>query len=270
MAVHLEDISLDMIKVQKHNVRRRNIGEGIEDLAASIKANTLLQPIAAYLDAAKGMYVILTGQRRLQAYHHLNEKYPNQGYDKIKCMVFDEPKTDEEKMSMSLAENITQLQMTGPDLVKAVTDLYNKYGDYEIVREKFGITKYMVNKYVKLSRLPPELKEAIKNGEIHSNPKTAENSALRAVDGHQYTKGGPVLIEIVIETAKALAAGITDYVVPGVGVSPKRPKVKLDIDLSTETAEKLKRIADLNGQSEKGRATQYVVSGTDRDYRQLE
>ena len=185
-------------------------------------------------------------------------------------MVFDEPKTDEEKMSMSLAENITQLQMTGPDLVKAVTDLYNKYGDYEIVREKFGITKYMVNKYVKLSRLPPELKEAIKNGEIHSNPKTAENSALRAVDGHQYTKGGPVLIEIVIETAKALAAGITDYVVPGVGVSPKRPKVKLDIDLSTETAEKLKRIADLNGQSEKGRATQYVVSGTDRDYRQLE
>ena len=262
-----------MIKVEKHNVRRRNIDVGIEDLAASIKANSLLQPIAAYLDSNKGIYVILTGQRRLNAHHFLNDKYPDHGYDKIKCLVFDEPESDEKKLAMSLAENITQVSMSTADLIRAVTDLYNKYGDYKLVQDEFGLTKYMVDKYVRISRLPPELKDAIAKNKIHARPKTAENCALRAVDATQYTDGGPTSIGTVIEIAKALAE---DSIAPS-DISPgedevpaKKPKSKLQIDLSLDVAKKLKHVAEDKGEHEKSLATQYVVRGVDRDYQQLE
>ena len=269
----LQDVPLDMIKVQKHNVRRRDIDVGIEDLAASIKANTLLQPIAAYFDTEKDIYVILTGQRRLNAHHLLNEKYPGQGYDKIKCLVYNEPDSEERKISMSLAENVTQLSMSHTDLVKAITDLYNKYGDYQLVQDEFGLTKYMVDKYVKLSRLPTELKDAVASGSIHHNPKTAENSMLRAVDSTKYTQGGLVPVETVVGIAKALATRelAPPDIPPGTTTVPrKKPRSKLQIELSLDTADKLKHVAKNNGEPESSLAAQYVLTGVDRDYKQLE
>ena len=77
----IEFLSLDDVKIQKHNVRTRDIDDGIDDLASSIKALGLLQPITAYYDSANSRYVVLAGQRRLNAHVLLNEKYPNS--DKI-------------------------------------------------------------------------------------------------------------------------------------------------------------------------------------------
>lgn len=276
-----EFIPLENIKVQKHNVRIHDIDVGKEDLAENIKVNGLLQPIAAYYDSKRSCYVILTGQRRYNAYQYLNDKYPDQGFDKIQCKIIDEPESEDKKKALSLAENITQLEMTGPDLTKAVTDLFNVYGDYELVQQEFGLTKYMVDKHVRLARLPEPLKTAIQEGEIHPNPKTAENAALRAVDATVYVKNGPVPLETVKELAIEMARGDTNAsdieseAARGgtaseiVARAQKKPKTKVSIDLSTEMAEKLQKVSDTNGETEKSRATQYVVDGVTRDYSQL-
>lgn len=278
----IQKISLDKIRVEKHNVRKRDIDVGIEDLAASIKAVGLLQPITAYMDSEKGLYVILAGQRRLNAFNYLNEKHPGDGFDSIMCIVIPEPTTDEEKLSLSLAENITQLQMHNTDLVKAVTDLYNTYHDYEMVQEKFGLTKYMVDKYVRLARLPDRLKKAIDDGEISPNPKSAENAALKAVDSLQYRKDGDVPIETVLELAKELTKGEVDTTKllteagKGGTVSEMKSRAKnrattrQTIDLSDEVAEKLKKVAESSGERPNDRATMYVVEGVNKDYRELE
>ena len=282
MPNNTEYISLDKIKVQKHNVRIHDIDVGIDDLAANIKANGLLQPIAAYYDSGKEHYVILTGQRRLNAYHRLDESYPGEGYDKIECKIIGEPESDEKKMALSLAENITQLPMTNSDLIKAVTDLYNVYGSYDMVRQEFGITKKMVDKYVRLSRLPQVLKDAIKNGGISSNPKTAENVAIRAVNATNYVKNGSVPEQTVLELAIEMAKGevdINDLVdeIPKGGTiddikgrAQGKPKTNIPIHLSTETAKKLKQVSDSSGEPAALRATQYVVDGVEKDYSQLE
>ena len=281
MAERFEHIHLDQIKVQKHNVRIHDIDQGIEDLAENIRANGLLQPIAAYYEQEKSSYVILTGQRRLNAYHHLHDKYPEGGFDRIQCKIIDEPETPEKKKALSLSENITQLPMTNSDLIRAVTDLYNVYGDYEMVRQEFGISKRMVEKYVRLARLPDELQEAIQDGKIHSKPNTAVNVALRAVDATSYTKNGPVPIDTVIGLAVEMSKrdnNVADIAAEAhrggtvqeiVERARKKPKSELRIDLGPETAEKLHRVADSNGESEKLRATQYVVDGVERDYSQL-
>ena len=276
-----KDIPLDNIKVQKHNVRIHDIDQGIEDLAENIRANGLLQPIAAYYDSEQSRYVILTGQRRLNAHDYLNKKYPGEGFDKIQCKVIPEPETDDKKKALSLAENITQLPMTNPDLIKAVTDLYNVYGDYEMVQQEFGITKKMVDTYVRLSRLPEVLKTAIQEGEIHHDPKKAENAAIRAVNALQYTKNGSVPEERVLEMAREMAkpennpADIEAEIPRGGSIADikkraaKRLKKKMNIDLSTETAEKLQKVSESSGDTEKARATQYIVEGADKDYAQL-
>ncbi len=59
--------------------------------------------------------------------------------------TMDEPDSEEKKLVLSLAENLTQVQMTNSDTVKVVTDLYNIYADYVIVEKKFGITEKMAN-----------------------------------------------------------------------------------------------------------------------------
>ena len=207
--------------------------------------------------------LFLPAQRRLNAHHYLNDQYPEGGFDKIKCIVIDEPESDTKKMSLSLAENITQLPMTNSDLVKAVTDLYNTYHDYDLVQEEFGLTKYMVDKFVKLVRLPDRIKIAVNEGEISPNTKTAENSALKAVDALNYVKGGDVPVENVLQLAKEHAKGEIDAgdLISEAGRggtidditsrAKKKPKSKIDIDLSTDVAEKLQKVADDSGETRK-------------------
>ena len=278
MAYQVEELPIDKIKVQKHNVRLHDIDVGVDDLATSIKAHGLLEPIVAYRSG--DMYFILTGQRRLNAYVKLNETYPADGFDRIPCFIRDEPQTDDQKKALSLAENITQLPMNESDLVKAVTDLYNVYGDYNIAREKFGLSEYMVKKYVKQSRLPQELKAALKNGEIDPNPQKAVNMAIKAVDAYDYTKGSDTKISAVLELAKALAVGTVDAQDAKKGVrmgksiremeEMKNDKVPIKIDLSTDTDKKLDMIAKSKASKKDATATQYIVDGVERDYAQVE
>lgn len=275
-------ISLDDIKVAKYNARKHNIDDGIEDLGTSIKKFGLLQPITVYHDSKEKRYVILAGQRRLNAHHWLDEKYPGKGWDKIKCLEIDEPKTREEKMGLSLAENITQVQMTNTDLVSAVTDLYNVYNDYDKVQEEFGLTRYMVDKFVRLARLPDRLKEAINQGEIHSNPKSAENSALRAVDALNWRKGGDVsaddVLELAIEyakgeiepavlTAEARKGGSIKEIKEG---AKKKNTVGHTVKLDTNMNNKLEQVANAHGEKPTARATGYVISGIRKDLKELE
>ena len=258
-------IPLDKILVHKFNVRTKDIDSGIDEIAASIKAIGLIQPISVFFNSEKNHYVVLAGQRRLNAYVKLNTDFPGEGFDKMKCIVMDEPKTSEEKIAFSLAENLTQLPMANTDLVKAVTDLYNVYRDYDMVRDRFGLTKYMVDKFVSLSRLPQTLIDAI-----------------RAVNALQWTKGGDVDVADVLELAKEYAkdeidAGdLDDSAKKGgkvkdiIGGAKDKPKEKLIVKLSTEVATKLKKVSDDNGEKPETRAISYVVKGVTKDYADLD
>ena len=278
MTPQVEELPLDRIKVQKHNVRVHNIDVGVDDLAASIKAHGLIEPIVAY--RSDDTYYILTGQRRFNAYNKLNDEHPGEGYDRIPCFVRDEPKTDDQKKALSLAENITQLPMNESDLVKAVTDLYNVYSNYKIVQEKFGLSRHMVDKYVKRSRLPQELKTAIDNNELGRSPQRAVNAAIRAVDAYDYTEGGPTPIGDVLKLAKALASGSVDFHDAKEGVESgksitemedmKNNKVPLKIHLATDVDKKLDIVAKSKDSNKTVTAAQYIIDGVERDYDQVE
>ena len=270
-------ISLDEILVDKYNVRKKDIDKGLDDIAASIKAVGLLQPITVYKDDEKGKYVILAGQRRLNAFHYLNDNFPQNGYDQIDCKLIDEPPNDIEKMSISLAENITQATMATADIVEAVTKLFDYKRDYDYVRDKLGLTEYMVKKYVKLSRLPEKVVQAIKEGVIHPKSNNAENAALRAVDALQWIPNSGIseddVIELAVEYAKdeidnealdaeARKGGTVEQIKEG---AKKRGKTKLLLNLDVDLANKLKRVSEESGENESSKAIRYIASGVQKD-----
>ena len=279
----IEFLSLDDVKIQKHNVRTRDIDDGIDDLASSIRALGLLQPITAYYDSANSRYVVLAGQRRLNAHVLLNEKYPKDGFDKIKAIVIPEPTNSDDKTALSLAENITHLGMHQTDLIKAVTDLYNVYHDYDMVQEKYGLTRFTVNKYVKLARLPQKIVDAINDGEISANPQTAENAAIRAVDALRSTSSdSDEQLENVIKLARNYASGefqnedLDDEARKGgnpdqiAGRARSKVKKKFTVNLSLEVAEKLQKVSEDKGEKEVSTATSFIVKGVTDAYKDLE
>ena len=276
-------LDIDNVKVQKNNVRTRDIDEGLDELVASIKAIGLLQPICAYYDSENERYVVLAGQRRLNAHVALNEKYPGEGFDKIKAIVVPEPKTAQDKSALSLAENITHLGMNSTDLIKAVTDLYLVYRDYDMIREKFGLTQYMVDKYVKLARAPKKVIDAINEGRISANTQTAENAALRAIDALRCTiNDSEEKIKNVIELARSYASG--EYQPEDLdnearkGGSPveitsrvrQKIKNKFTVSLSLEVAEKLQKVAENKNEKEVVTATSFIIKGVTDAYKVLD
>jgi ParB/RepB/Spo0J family partition protein len=203
---NLEDIPLNKICSESSSGSPREfIENGIDDLKENIRSLGLVQPIVVYYNSSTDCYEVLSGYRRLNAYVALNEDNANEGYDAIPSIVVDEPETGDRKKAISLAVQINQLPMTNTDLTKAVTDLYNTYHDYDIVQKQFGLTKYMIKKFLRLSRLPERLVQAINEGEISPNIKAAENAAIDAVDLLNWQKDGDVQVEDVLKIAKKLA-----------------------------------------------------------------
>lgn len=277
-----ENIPLDQIKIDKFNVRKKDIQDGIDELKQSIKVFGLMQPITVYFDTAKAMYVIIAGQRRFNTYVVLNEENPNEGYDKIEAKIIEEPETEELKKALSLTENLTQLQMQNTDVVRAVSDLFNTYRDYDIVKEKYALTTYIIDKYVSLARLPERLLEAINDGEISPNTKSAELAAIRAVTALNWTKDGDVNVEDVLSFAKEYAKGdIQKDTLDKEGkkggsiaeitarASKKSVRELNKIKLSSEVFEKLSKISDEFSEKPETRATSYIIKGVTEDYKKL-
>lgn len=201
----LQKISIDKLVVPKQNVRTQSIDKGLDELKANIRSVGLIEPISVYKELDQ--YVVLAGQRRLNAYYKLNDDHPNQGFDEIECLVTDSPKDDDMKRAISLGENITHLPMSSTDLQSAVTELYNKCdGNYTIIEQKFGLTRYIIDKYVGLSRLPEKIKQSIQSGGIHTKQRTAENIALKAVEALHWTPDGNVSEDKVLELANVLGS----------------------------------------------------------------
>lgn len=278
----LKDIRLTEIMVAKHNPRIHGINTGIEELTTSIKANGQLEPIIVYYNQTKKHYIILAGQRRFHAFNKLDESCPGEGFDKIQCLVREEPKNNFEKLSLGLADNITSLPMTHADLTHAVTNLFEECeGDHNLIREQFGISDYMIKKYVSLARLPDRIRDAINNNEISDTPKMAENAALRAIDALQYGKNDSVKIDDVVELARlyiksGIPRAVIDAEVPLGGSiteikerATHRQLTTYNIKISKEIGEKLRTIAKVNGETTINRATSYVTNGTEKDYQEL-
>ncbi len=160
--VEYRNIPLDHLVIGKGQVRTSDPGRDIDQLAKSIKAQGLLQPIVVCPAHQAGKWEILTGQRRVLAHKMLVR-------ESIAAAVIDERVEEAEAKAISITENLIRRNLVGRELIDGITYLYNIYGTAKAVADTTGLPYPKVLDYVKYPRLRNELKKMVDEGDIDVN-----------------------------------------------------------------------------------------------------
>jgi ParB family chromosome partitioning protein len=188
--VEIKEIPLSALVIGRGQVRVRDVGKGIDELAASIKKQGLLQPIVVCEAGEPGKYEILTGQRRFLAVEALQK-------DTITACVLDQKVDEVEAKLISVTENLVRRDPNSKDYIDACTWLYRKYGSIQDVADELGLSYSKVALYVKYDRLKPEMRKLVDEGEVEMK------TALRAQDAASVT--GSFNAEEAVKLAKEMS-----------------------------------------------------------------
>ena len=147
-------IAVDNIQ---ENGNIRQVGD-IDDLAASIRAHGIINPITVTNDfGMPTQYRVVAGHRRLAAAKRI-------GLSKVPCHVVD--KDSEGLDEIPLSENVTRMDMTPYEECMAVKFLVSKKNTVQQVARKFGRTLRWVLVRKKLADAGDKVLKKVKDGVI--------------------------------------------------------------------------------------------------------
>jgi ParB/RepB/Spo0J family partition protein len=172
--------------------------EHIDELAESIAASGVLQPLLVRRDADRpGYYRLIAGERRLQAAHRV------QGFDSaeararvetLPCVIRDE--SDQDAFADSLAENVARNDLTRAEIMDAYRRLRDEYSwGVRAIARRTGRSVGDVSELLNLSddsRLAPIVRDEIiaptTASEIRRLPAELREKAIEGVRTGAITK----------------------------------------------------------------------------------
>lgn len=159
MSRELIEVPLNKLIVPESNVRRTGVGDGVEELAASILVHGLLQPLLV-VARGDGRYAVVAGSRRLMAMKLLVKRKALPRSCNVPVMVRE---AGEEE---SLAENIARMPLHPADQYEAFRRLeLSGLGAAEIAA-RFGASLRIVRQRLALGAVAPHLMQAYRDGEL--------------------------------------------------------------------------------------------------------
>lgn len=186
----IQEISLNKIKPSKANPRRRMDDAALGELAASIKAHGVLQPILIRPVAAGG-FEIVCGERRWKA-------SKSAGKETIHARIVN--LTDAEALELAVIENLQREDVHELDealgykaLIKQNPELYT----VETIAAKVGRSPSYVYQRLKLAELAPIVQQAFYDGKLTAGhaieiarlqPKDQEQALRECFPGHGTAK----------------------------------------------------------------------------------
>ncbi|QRY80536.1 ParB/RepB/Spo0J family partition protein [Pseudomonas sp. PDNC002] len=153
----LQYLPLDLIQRGKYQPRRDMDPQALEELAQSIKAQGVMQPIVVR-PIGKGRYEIIAGERRWRATQQA-------GLDKIPAMVREVP--DEAAIAMALIENIQREDLNPIEEAAALQRLQQEFQlTQQQVADAVGKSRVTVANLLRLIALPEEIKTLLSHGDL--------------------------------------------------------------------------------------------------------
>lgn len=160
---HHEIIPLNKLVLWTGNARKTGVETGLDELAASIAAHGLLNPLTVR-KAPKGKYAVIAGQRRFRAMRKLVEAGTMTKAAAISCTIRSDDEQD--AAELSLAENVVRVAMHPADQFEAWRDLIDKGSTQSDIAARFGVPESMVRKRLALARVSPRIFALYKEGAI--------------------------------------------------------------------------------------------------------
>jgi ParB family chromosome partitioning protein len=154
-----KEIMLDRIVPDPDQPRRTFDPERLDELAASIRAEGVLQPIVVRYAESEDRYVIVHGERRWRA-------SALAGQSTIPALVRDVP--EERRLLQQLMENVVRDDLNAVDRANALRSLRSQLGDppWETVAEAVGIKRSRIFQLLGTGKLSPAAQANIQRGEL--------------------------------------------------------------------------------------------------------
>ena len=220
----LRRLPVDLIRRGRYQPRVDMHPESLEDLANSIRAQGVVQPIVVK-PAGNGHYEIIAGERRWRASQLA-------GLQEIPAVVRDVP--DKAALAMALIENIQREDLNPMEEAAALQRLLEEYQlTHQEVAEAVGRSRAAVTNLLRLLELTDEVKRLLEQRRL----EMGHARALLSLKGAAQTAAGRTVAE------KGMSVRETERLVKRlVSEVPHRPAPRVDPDirrLQEELSEKL-------------------------------
>jgi|SRR5579862_4776623 len=176
-------IALDQIDENPYQTRRNFDQKALAELAESIRANGIVQPIVVR-PATSGRYVLILGERRCRAAKLAGEAT-------IPAIV--RYVSNEQAAEMTVVENLQRQDLNCLEQAQAFARLSRDFGlTQEQIGQKTGCSRESVSNYMRLLKLPPEVQDLLSAGKLGfsearvllqlANPESIPHFAKEAVE----------------------------------------------------------------------------------------
>lgn len=152
----LREISIDTISPNPYQARMVWDQEELADLAKSIKANGVIQPIIVRPD--RSGYQLIAGERRLRASQLAS-------LTTIPALVREA--SDEQLLELALIENIHRTNLNPIERAKAYQNYLNTFSLTQAeAAQRLGEDRSVIANYLRLLDLPNEVKQMLIDGQL--------------------------------------------------------------------------------------------------------
>ncbi len=150
------DVDIDLIRPNKFQPRTTMDDDRLEDLARSIRANGVIQPIV--VRRSGDGYEIIAGERRWRASQRA-------GLLKIPVVVREIP--EDRVLAVALIENVQREDLNPIEEAHAYHQLAEEFHlTQEQIAESVGKDRSSIANYVRLLKLPHEVRESVASGSL--------------------------------------------------------------------------------------------------------
>jgi ParB family chromosome partitioning protein len=201
MSAGPQQLDIDLIDPSPYQPRTRFREEALEELARSIKASGIIQPLVVRPIA--GRFQLIAGERRWRAAQRA-------GLTKVSVIV--RHVSDELALEMTLVENIQREDLNAIETARAFDRLMEEFHlTQEAVAERTGKDRTTVANAVRLLKLEPNIQEWIEEGKLSAGHGRAllavVDAKLRMRYAHRASRGGLTVRQIERLAARRARVG---------------------------------------------------------------
>lgn len=218
-------VAVNLIQPGKYQPRRDTDPDALEDLANSIRAQGVIQPIIVR-HLLGGRYEIVAGERRWRAAQLA-------GLSEVPAIIRDIP--DESAIAIALIENIQRENLNAIEEAIALQRLLDEFSmTHHQVAEAVGKSRTSVTNLLRLLTLVPEVRQMLEHGDI----EMGHARALLSLSPEAQVDAAQMITEksLSVREAEELVRRLT---------SPRLPELPKAIDpdvrrLQEDLADKIK------------------------------
>ncbi len=202
--------AIDKITPNSRQPRKTFDDEALRDLAGSIGAKGVIEPLIVRVERATGRLELIAGERRLRAARMA-------GLTEVPVLTMEA--TEEESLELAIIENIQRENLNAMEEAEAYRHLMGFGLSQAEVAERVGKGRATVANYMRLLGLPDEVKEAIRSD-------TVSMGHARAILSLESTTTRLALLRQII--SKGLSVRATEALARRGGVKTTKPAIATD------------------------------------------